>query len=104
MALLRIPIRNDIFKYRETVSLDGTDYTLAFELNDRTQEWYFSIVDLLEGQKIVHGHDILAQYNTDPNLPPGKFHVIDPTGSLIEPNKTNFSETHILIYEEVGTV
>lgn len=80
--LLTIPTTNDPF-YTQITALDGVDYRLRFNYNQREDGWYITIatsedVDLATGIKLTVGWPLLLGL-TDERLPQGTLMVISNT-------------------------
>jgi len=100
MALLQIPTRVDLKSYEMFVTLDGIEYQLKFEYNFRDGFWYMSIIDLVYGQKLVHGNVLFDQFKHLDNFPQGDFVVADKSGLERDPDIETFGDTVILAYDE----
>ena len=100
MATLTIPVRNDIFFYRQFVTLDNVEYIMVFDLNDREDSWYLGFEDdILNGIRISGNNDILKQYH-HLDVPPGELKIVDLDGLNREPSRATFGDRVILTYEE----
>jgi len=100
MATLTIPVRKDIFFYRQFVTLDNTEYIMVFDYNQREDSWYLSFGDnILNGIRISGNNDILKQYHYL-DIPPGELKIVDQDGLNREPTKDTFGDRVILTYEE----
>lgn len=104
MAVLEIPVRNDLDRYALTVTLDGTDYRFAFSHNTRDDHWYLS-VDLTDGTALVSGAAIvadtplLARWGATPELPAdGYLMAVDTTGESVEPAKEDLGDRVKLLW------
>lgn len=86
---LEIPIPSDTPLFSQRIALDGQEYLLQFDWNDREQRWYMSLLDIDEkplamGMKIVANVPILRRF-TLPSLPPGDLIAIDLSNQFGEP-------------------
>jgi hypothetical protein len=75
--------------WTETVTLDGTQYILLFNFNQRCATWYLSLQtidgdDITDGIKLVAGWDLLVKC-ADPNRPPGRLYVLSTTSDWSPP-------------------
>ena len=75
MAITQIPTATDPF-YDMVVNLEGTDYKLTFNYNQREDATYLSIStpdgdDIVNGIKVVSNWPLLHKW-ADPRLPPGE--------------------------------
>lgn len=64
--------------YTMRTRLDGRDYLLRFQWNQREERWYFDIFadtnePLAVGIKIIPNRPLLRFYQWDQRLPPGEF-------------------------------
>jgi uncharacterized protein DUF6983 len=101
MATLTIPVRNDIYFYRQFVTLDNEEYIMVFDYNQREDSWYLSIEDdVLNGIRLSGNNDILDQYHYL-EVPPGELKIVDQDGLGREPNRDNFGDRVILTYDEI---
>lgn len=78
---VEIPVSKDVPNYTQRVTLDGREYLLGFDWNDREQRWYLSIstVDetpLAMGIKVIANWPLLRKF-TDDRLPPGVLMAAD---------------------------
>lgn len=66
-----------------TVTLEGSNYGLQFDYNERAASWYMSVadangVDIYNGVKLVTGFSLLRKCK-DPRAPPGALFVYSST-------------------------
>ena len=104
MAIINLPIRNDIPAYTQVTELDGTAYTLVFRFNSRSNRWFMDILDeseapLLEGVKLLARTDLNSRFKSE-QLPKGVFIALDQSGRNEEPDRLNFSNDVLLYYAE----
>ncbi len=97
MDPIEVPLAFDTPLYTIRVTLDGVEYILKFDWNDRENRWYmgfFSIDEdpLAVGIKVVANWPLLRRF-TDDRLPPGELFATDLSPMLGE------SPT----YSELGT-
>lgn len=101
MSILTIPTRNDVFFYRQFVTLDNEEFILIFDYNRREDSWYLSIEDnVLNGIRLSGNNDILKQFH-HLEVPPGELKIVDQDGLNREPDSDTFGDRVILTYEEV---
>jgi hypothetical protein len=108
MAILQIPVGVDVPSYTFQIQLDNTLYQLSYNWCDRQQYWYMSIADsnknpLVNGVKLLSGINLFGLY-IDESLPGGQFVCVDTSNSGLDPDKTNFGGTVLMLYIESGTV
>lgn len=70
--------------YTIRTRLDGVDYNLRFQWNDREARWYLAIFDIDEtlivgGLKLITNWPLLRFYQSNLAVPPGEFYVTDLT-------------------------
>ena len=100
MSTLTIPTRNDVFFYRQFVTLDNEEFILIFDYNRREDSWYLSIEDnVLNGIRLSGNNDILKQFH-HLEVPPGELKIVDQDGLNREPDSDTFGDRVILTYEE----
>ncbi len=100
MSTLTIPTRNDVFFYRQFVTLDNEEFILIFDYNRREDSWYLSIEDnILNGIRLSGNNDILKQFH-HLEVPPGELKIVDQDGLNREPDSDTFGDRVILTYEE----
>jgi len=107
MAILKIPIRNDIPAYTLSIGLEGTTFVLSFRYTERTSRWMMDILDVSE-VPIVEGVVLLVNLNLtsrfkDSRMPKGYFLLADESGNNAQPNRLNFSNDVNLFYVESTT-
>lgn len=100
MAIIEIPLRNDIFHYSFTRELDGVVYLLRIRYNRRIDSWTLDFVDVVNGIRLAGGQDLLRQFK-HLEVPAGRLEVVDLDGVFTEPDKTNLGDRVILQYTEV---
>ena len=104
MAILEIPVRNDLDRYSETVSINGTEYRLRFSHNTRDDHWYLSIeltdgTELASGIPIVTDTPLLARWAWDSRLPQdGYLMAVDTTGESADPVKDDLGDRIKLLW------
>lgn len=100
MAIIIIPLRNDIFHYSFTKELDGLVYSFRMRYNRRIDNWTLDFIDVANGIRLAGGQDLLRQFK-HLEVPLGRLEVIDLDGKFTEPNKTNLGDRVILQYTEI---
>jgi len=88
--------------FRQRTSLDGHEYVLTFDWNERSSAWFFSLADtdetpLLSGKKITVGTDLLGAL-LGPARPPGQIICLEVSGLPVDPGLTSLGDTHELLY------
>ncbi len=82
---VEIPVSLDTPLWSQRITLDGVEYVLRLDWNDREARWSLSLgttdlVWLRTGLKIVAGVSLLRIGTADPRLPPGTLMAIDLKG------------------------
>lgn len=101
MAIIEIPLRNDIFYYEFTKELDGVVYDFRLQYNLRADSWILDFVGIINGIRLAGGQDMLKQFH-HLDVPLGQLEIIDLDGKFREPNKTNIGDRVVLQYTEVS--
>lgn len=83
MTIVRIPTSITEQSYTQRTSLDGRDYELTFQWNQRESKWYLDIRDqdgddIAVGIKLVSNFPLLTRI-TDERRPPGQLMASDQT-------------------------
>lgn len=87
----------------QTVSLDGSSFTLTFDWSERNDTWAFQIEDaegntLTSGGILTYGVDLLRHIASE-NRPGGALFVLT-TPEAVTPTLDNISEAYLLYFEE----
>lgn len=104
MAILEIPVRSDLDAYSLIVTLEGTDYRLAFRYNTRAARWIMSMeltdgTALASGIPIVANVPLLGRWSWKDDLPADGFLMaVDSTGDEEEPAKEDFGDRVKLLW------
>ena len=106
MALLQIPVRNDLPSYTMRVELDGSIFILRFRYNERSTRWYMDISTeenelIVGGIALLTGVPLISQY-VDSRLPEGDFVVFDRASKNENPSRETFGEDIELFYNEAA--
>ncbi|RYF09310.1 MAG: hypothetical protein EOO40_07125 [Deltaproteobacteria bacterium] len=104
MALLAIPLDENLPWYSFSITLENQAYTFEVAYNTRANRWMLSISDaadnlILAGIPLLIERDLLRPYRTL-RLPPGSLVVLDNTGQGQEPTLGSFLLNHTLYYLE----
>jgi hypothetical protein len=96
-----IPTRTDP-RYSIEVELDGTNFVLEFEWNDRATSWFLDVLNearerLLTGVRIVVGFPLIARYR-DSRLPKGDLSAVDTSGLGLDPALEDLGDRVLLVY------
>lgn len=103
MALLTIPLQNDIGNFNERLTLDGVDFVLDFQYNGRLDRWFMSIKDadevvLIDRIKVNKDVNWFLQFNYK-EIPQGDMIAFNFEDAE-EPNLENFSGSVNILYQE----
>lgn len=101
MTVYLIPTSTDP-AYTQRTKLDGVEYVLTFEWNERDARWYFSIADE-DGEPIASGVKVVADWPllrrvVDPRCPPGEIGAVDATGAGEPPGRYDLGERVKIYY------
>lgn len=88
--------------FTQRTELDGHEYVLTFDWNERSSAWFFSIDDtdetpILSGKKITVGTDLLGGV-VGSARPPGQIVCLEVSAQLIDPTLNSLGDTHELLY------
>jgi len=106
MAIIELPIRNDIPSFSFRCDLDGETYTLSFRHNSRKNRWTMDILTdageaIVTGIALLVGANLINMYQDD-RLPPGFLFVLNTKDENEEPNRDNFADDVKLLYSEAA--
>lgn len=104
---LQIPTSAELPSYVQRVTLEGREYVLAFDWNEREGRWFLDLLDneetpLAVGLKVVVGFPLLRRRKTDPRLPPGDFIAIDSSDTGRDPGFGELGGRVALCYLEAA--
>jgi hypothetical protein len=93
---LIIPTREDPH-YQQRTRLEGRDYVLTFQFNQREARWYLTLADEAEdpiatGMKLLANWRLLRPYRYDPRTPPGELIASDISGDGSPPTQLELGE------------
>ena len=88
--------------YEQTVTLDGSDYSLRFAWCERERRWYMDLdtasgTRLRSGIKVVAARDLFERL-TDDNRPPGRLYCVDRDGTGLDPDLRDLGSRVVLYY------
>jgi len=89
--------------WEQRTTLDGREFVLAFDWNQRTGQWSLALADqdgvaIASGRALVVGHALL-QGCVDPRRPPGELLVDDATGATdLDPGFADLGARFRLVY------
>jgi len=87
----------DEAEYTLRTRLDGADYNLHFQWNEREGRWYLSIADesdnpIVTSIKLITNWPLLFYYQSNPKVPPGELVVVDQTNDGSPPGISDLGE------------
>jgi hypothetical protein len=82
--------------------LDGRDYVVVLQWNQRQQRWSMDVADQ-DGDMIAAGIVLVVDFPllslvTDERRPPGTLAVIDPQSPRIDPTLESLGSRHLVCY------
>ena len=88
----------------QRVTLDGRDYVLRFDWNQRDGHWFLGIYDP-NGSAIITGLKLVANWKllgarTETLRPPGELLVLDLQTPVVDPGFADLGARHVLVYVE----
>lgn len=104
MAIVEIPIPIDSPSFKIRTILDGTQYVLKLDWNDRFERWSLSIFDesevpLLMGIPLHINSDVVGRFEIE-GLPLGQFMLFDNSLKGDEATRDSLGNRTSLLYEE----
>jgi hypothetical protein len=108
MALRNISTDSTLSSYSQRTILDGREYVLTLQWNQRSAHWFLSIADQ-DGVSIADGLKLVANFPvnrriTDPRGPAGLIIPMDLSGSGNDPGLHDLGDRVLLVYVEVADV
>ena len=106
MALLQLPLRNDVPAFTFKTDLDGTTYTFKFRYNSRLDRWVFDIQTatgdpIISGIPVLTGTSLLKRFEDD-RLPEGELFVLNKENEAASPGRNDLQENVFILYEEAA--
>jgi hypothetical protein len=92
------------YKWTASYTLEGVNYQLQFNWNDRDGFWYLSVgaPDLstqAQGIALRLGTDKLEHFKYA-DVPPGRLDVVDTSGRFVEPTRADMGARVLLYYTD----
>lgn len=102
MAIRVINTPQNIPFFTQRTTLDGREYLLTFDWNQREQKWYLSIADQDE-VPIVSSIKLVANFPlthllVDSRSPPGELFAMDTSGNGLDPLLSDLGTRVLLLY------
>ncbi len=106
MAIIEIPLRNDLDHYEFSVDLDGKAYLFEIFWNTRNETWHLTIKSddttvLVAGIPLLVNSNLLERFELA-SLPPGVLSLLEISGSNLDAEKSDLGVRCILIYSEAA--
>lgn len=106
--MIIITIDNITPRFTQTAQLDGLNFTFAFEWNDRSSQWTFSISDqdlnpLVHGVPVSVGIPLLNRHR-DERLPLGFLEAIDTSDLGLDPGFNDLGQRVQLAYTPAAEI
>lgn len=106
MAIIQIPLRNDLDAYDFSIDLNGRTYNFDIAYNTRSSVWSLTIsnadlVQLVGGIPLVVNSDLVNRFHREA-LPPGFLMLYDTSGSNQECGKNDLGDRCVLLYQEAA--
>lgn len=108
MATRVINTSQTLSSYDQRVVLDGREYLLGFQWNQREECWSMSISDqggaaIVYGIKVVANAPLLRRL-TDRRAPPGEMFAMDRSGTGRDPGLRDFGTRVLLVYIDAADI
>lgn len=104
MAIIQIPLRNDLDAFDFNVDLDGRTFNFEIQWNSRSSIWSLIVrddeqIELLGAIPLVVNSDLLGRFQNS-ELPPGVLTLFDSSGQNLECAKVDLGLRCVLLYQE----
>jgi hypothetical protein len=108
MTMYKLPLTSNKPHYRMELDLDGSNYAIYMNWNDRARGWFMSLelpdgTQLMDGRRVVLSWPLLARI-TDPRRPPGEIVCLDTSGEDREPGRHDIGERVQVLYADRQTL
>jgi len=106
MAIIEIPTRVDIARYKYSIILEDVTYFFEFNFNARSERWSMNIFDsdnnlLLAGISLLYNVDLTGRFVNE-ELPPGRFILYDTEDANKSPTRNELGTRVKLLYNEAS--
>lgn len=103
---LRIPLDGDDPHFTLEVDLDGADFQVQLDWNERDSAWYFTLrdsegEDIVGSQRVASGWPMLRRV-VDSRRPAGELVLVDIEGEGAEPTMGTLGVSCVLMYYEAS--
>lgn len=108
MAIRKINTDSTLSSYTQRTILDGREYLLTLQWNQRAAAWFLSIADQ-EGDPIADGLRLVANWPVNRNLtdargPFGLIIPLDTSGAGLDPGLHELGDRVLLVYVDVADI
>ena len=106
MAIVQLPLRNDVPAFSFQTDLDGTTFSFKFRYNSRTDRWAFDIATandepIISGVLVVTGTFLLERFS-DARLPQGDMFVLNKEDENVSPGRNDLQKNVFILYDEAA--
>ena len=106
MALIQLPLRNDVPAFTFQTDLDSVTYIFKFRYNSRMDRWAFDIQTanagpIISGIPVLTGTSLLKRFEDD-RLPEGELFVLNKEDETASPGRNDLQENVFILYEEAA--
>lgn len=109
MTISVVDTSQQLFDYRQRVSLDDVSFELRFRWNTRMRAWFVDIADedgvvLVYARRCIIEWTLLRQSRHLAGIPPGEFVNIDTTNRDVPPIENDFGTRVLMMYLDESEV
>ena len=106
MALVILPLDNDVRNFEFRTDLDGIQFLFAFRFNERMDRWIMDIKTaddepILMGTPILQGVTFLERFKIE-TLPPGRLFSINIQTLFEETGVEDLGKNLLVLYNEAS--
>ena len=106
MAIVQLPLRNDVPAFTFQTDLDGTTFSFKFRYNSRMDRWAFDILTannepIVSGVLVLTGTLLLERFS-DPRLPQGDMFVLNKEDENVSPGRNDLQKNVFILYDEAA--
>ena len=104
MALIQLPLRNDVPAFTFQTDLDSVTFIFKFRHNSRMDRWAFDIQTanaepIISGIPVLAGTSLLKRFEDD-RLPEGELFVLNKEDETASPGRNDLQENVFILYDE----
>lgn len=102
--LQEVPTTVSVDSYKQRTALDGVEYEIWVQWNERVGVWFFSLyytdgTPIIEGKALVLYQDLLLTV-VDPRRPPGSLVLLPIEDTYLEPKKEEVGPQYVFTYQK----